>query len=51
MKWILIGLLGVGIYYGISKVETDAYQVRAVRCAQMPDLPGCDDYATAAGKP
>lgn len=51
-KWILVAaLIGVVLYQGLNKIETDAYQAQAVRCAEMPDHPGCDDYATAAGNP
>lgn len=46
---VLIALLAAALYHYLDDLSDQAYQARAVRCAEIPDLPGCDVYSTAAG--
>ena len=46
---VLIALLAAALYHYLDDLSDKAYQALAVRCAETPDLPGCDVYSTAAG--
>ncbi len=51
MKYLVLIalLLAVALYDYLDDLSEQAYQARAVRCAEIPDLPGCDVFSTAAG--
>ena len=46
---VLIALLAAALYHYLDDLSEQAYQARAVRCAETPELPGCDTFSTAAG--
>ena len=53
MRLVLLALVALAIVATVRHMADDytakLYQAHAVRCAQTPDMPGCDTYTTAAG--
>lgn len=45
---IVLLLCAAGMRFA-DHIEQRAYQAKAMRCAQAPDMPGCEAYQTAAG--
>lgn len=37
------------LLWGLDHVEQQAYQAKAVRCLQVPETLGCEQFSTAAG--
>lgn len=46
---IAAALVVLGINNLLSRAEQVAYEAQALRCAQLPDMLGCESFQTAAG--